>query len=431
MNPIAMQLNKTLEGTAAFDLFSKLGKRFFFPKGIVAQTAEASKHAHRITATVGEARNAKKAMYLESIRRYMPDLDPDDIFPYVGTAGIPELRELWKKEMIRKNPDLAGKATSLPIVVPGITSGIVMLADLFIDEGDTVIVPDMAWDNYKLIFETKNEGKIYSPRFFDDKGAFNSAALGEAITGNASNDKCVVLLNFPNNPTGYSPTNEDVEGIANAILGAANKGIRLVVLIDDSYFGLFFEKNIFPQSVFARLSHVHENVLAIKLDGATKEDFSWGLRVGFVTYGSKNLTPEQYAALEQKTMGIIRATISNSPRLSQTLVTRSMKSPSYEAEKKANFAILEKKYEKVKEIIRKSKQDIIQALPFNSGYFMCFKTEKLGAEKLRQYLLFEKGIGTIAIDDKYLRIAFSSVEMQDMEPLFSEIFQAAEKLANG
>jgi aspartate/methionine/tyrosine aminotransferase len=429
MNPIAMQLNKTLEGTVVLDLFSELGKRFFFPKGIVAQTAEASKHAHRITATVGEARNSKKAMYLDSIRHFMPELDPDDIFPYVGTAGLPELRELWKNEMIAKNPDLAGKLTSMPMVVPGITSGIVMLADLFIDKGDTVIVPDMAWDNYKLIFETKNEGKIVSPRFFDDKGAFNSKEFGEAIEANASNGKCVVLLNFPNNPTGYSPTNEDADGIANAILEVAKKGIKLVVLTDDSYFGLFFEKNIYPQSVFARLCDIHPNVLAIKLDGATKEDFSWGLRVGFITFGSKSLTKEHYAAIEQKTMGMIRATISNSARLSQTLVVRAMKSATYESEKKTNFAILKKKYDKVKEIIRKGKRDIISALPFNSGYFMCFDTGKLSAEKLRQYLLFEKGIGTISIDDRYLRIAFSSVEMEDMEPLFDEIFQAAEKLS--
>jgi aspartate/methionine/tyrosine aminotransferase len=430
MNQIASQLNKTLEGTVALDLFSALGTRFYFPKGIVAQSAEATKHAHRFTATVGEARNNKKAMYLESIRKHVPDLDPDDIFPYVGTAGIPELRDLWKKEMLEKNPDLGSKLLSNPIVVPGITSGIVMLADLFINPGDTVIVPDMAWDNYKLIFETKNEATIVSPAFFNQQGKLNTTGLKDAILTKSRENKCILILNFPNNPTGYSPTSEDVEGIKSALLECASKGIKLLVLIDDSYFGLFFEKNIFPQSVFSQISHLHPNILSIKLDGATKEDFSWGLRVGFVTYGSHSFTQEHYAAIEQKTMGIIRATISNSPRLSQTLVALAMKSPTYKAEKEANFKILTQKYAKVKEIIAKSKSTAITALPFNSGYFMCFKMEKISAEKLRQYLLFEKGIGTISIDDEYLRIAFSSVETADMEPLFAEIFAAADKLAN-
>ena len=56
MNQLAEELNKVLEGTTAYYLLSDLGKRFFFPKGIVSQTAEASDHAHRFTVTVGMAK---------------------------------------------------------------------------------------------------------------------------------------------------------------------------------------------------------------------------------------------------------------------------------------------------------------------------------------------------------------------------------------
>lgn len=43
MNSIAQELNSVLESTIASDLLSDFGKRFYFPKGIVAQSAEAKK----------------------------------------------------------------------------------------------------------------------------------------------------------------------------------------------------------------------------------------------------------------------------------------------------------------------------------------------------------------------------------------------------
>jgi len=34
------------------------------------------------------------------------------------------------------------------MVVPGLTAGISFLADLFVDEGDPVVMPELFWDNY-------------------------------------------------------------------------------------------------------------------------------------------------------------------------------------------------------------------------------------------------------------------------------------------
>ena len=39
------------------------------------------------------------------------------------------------------------------------------------------------------------------------------------------------------------------------------------------------------ESLFGLLANLHPNLLAVKLDGATKELFVWGLRCGFVTFG--------------------------------------------------------------------------------------------------------------------------------------------------
>ena len=56
-------------------------------------------------------------------------------------------------------------------------------------------------------------------------------------------------------------------------------------LVDDAYYGLFYE-DVYTQSLFTALTNLQlKNLLPIRLDGATKEFFAWGLRVGFITFG--------------------------------------------------------------------------------------------------------------------------------------------------
>ncbi len=430
MHQIAKTFNEILSGTIAMDLFSDLGRRFYFPKGIVSQEAEASIKAKRLKATVGMATKGSSPLYLDSIYREFSGMTPAQVFPYVATAGDPELRKVWKEEMERKNPDLRGKNTSNPLVCSGLTHGISLTADLFLEKGDTILIPDMFWGNYRLIFEERREANVQTfPFYTSAMDGMNIEAMDRAIT-DLPGEKVVLIINFPNNPSGYSPTRKEAEEIVRVLTAHAEKGRKLLVITDDAYFGLFFEKDTYPQSLFAPLADAHENILAVKVDGATKEEFVWGFRVGFITYGSKNLAAQHYDVLEKKTMGALRSSISNSSRPAQTLLLKGLKSDTYQQEKQAAFDLLKERYNKVKEILETYKDDDnLVPLPFNSGYFMAFAC-KGDAEQLRVYLLDTYQVGTIAIQSDYLRIAFSSVDIDRLEELYSLVYQAAGELWN-
>lgn len=43
INPLAQELNDALKGTTPGELLSDVGTRLYFPKGIIAQSAEAKK----------------------------------------------------------------------------------------------------------------------------------------------------------------------------------------------------------------------------------------------------------------------------------------------------------------------------------------------------------------------------------------------------
>jgi aspartate/methionine/tyrosine aminotransferase len=432
MNELARGLNRTLEGTVAERLLSSFGERCYFPKGIVAQSAEAKEHAHRLNATIGMATEEGNPMCLPSIRDLVPALAPDEIFSYASTAGNLELRDLWKREMIEKNPRLEGRSSSMPVVVAGLTHGISLLGDLFAEPGDVVVVPDMFWGNYRLVFEGRNQARVETFPFFADGGGFNLRGLRDALAQAAQaapsgGGKVILVLNFPNNPTGYSPSRAEAGKICDLLEERARAGSGVLVILDDAYFGLFYEPDTHPYSLFADAVDLHENILAVKVDGPTKENLVWGFRVGFLTFGSRGLSDEHYGALTQKLMGAIRSSVSNCSQIAQSLLVRSMKSPGYAEEKRRAFEALKERYLRSREVLQRLAPPL-SPLPFNSGYFLTLLLERGGAEELRKTLLHERGIGTISIQDRYLRVAYSSVEVDRLEELYSTIAEVASGL---
>jgi aspartate/methionine/tyrosine aminotransferase len=429
MNPLAQELNEMLASgnPRVLEMLSELGKNLFFPKGILTQSAEAKDKAHRFNATIGIATENGGPMYLQCIHDKLQQFDPKDIFSYAPPAGKPELRAMWREKMLAENPSMQDKHFSNPIVTNALTHGLSIVADMFIDYGDQMVMPDMMWGNYNLTFTTRCGAVVKKFPTFTVDGGFNVPAFKSALQ-NAADEKgkAIVLLNFPNNPSGYTPTPIEGAGIVAAINEVAESGCNIVVVTDDAYFGLFYEDSM-TESLYGQLANLHPRVLAIKLDGATKEEYAWGLRVGFITFadGNKGENAQVLNALEKKTMGIIRATISNCPNPSQTFILDGLRSPQFPAQKAEKFKVMKGRALKVKEVLADSK--FAQAwtyYPFNSGYFMCLKIKGVSAEELRVHLLDKYGVGAISIGKTDLRVAFSCIAEEDIQELFDLIYQA-------
>jgi len=447
-NPIAQSLNEKLEEAApeVLAMLSEYGRRLYFPKGIISQTAEAKQKAHRFNATIGIATEDGDPMSLPSISSHFGDISVADAVSYAPPAGRPLLRELWREKLLVENPSLAGKTFGLPIVTSAITHGLSLAGELFLDPGDVMLLPDKLWGNYRLTYEVHHGARIETFPFYRDSGGHRgsggrsegrgmdteafAARLGILAQGR---EKLVVLLNFPNNPTGYMPTPEEGDALVNALERQAERGTKLVVIFDDAYFGLFYhlDGESMTESLFAKLTGRHPNLLAVKLDGATKELFAWGLRCGFITFGPGRPETAQVVceALDAKTRGAIRGGVSNVPQLSQTLVERALGSADLAAEREAKCETLRLRAERVFEVANQPKfAESFSVYPFNSGYFMLVKVEGVDAEKLRIHLLDEHGVGLIATSATDIRVAFSCLEAGDVEPLFEALHQAIQQL---
>jgi len=436
MNPIAEELNTILKKANhhVYDMLSEVGKNLFFPKGILSQSAEAKEKAFRFNATIGMATEKGGTMYLPSIMKMIDGLAAADAVTYAPSFGIMPLRRLWKESLFEKNPSLRGQEISMPIVTNAITHGLSLVSDMWVDPGDVIVLPDKFWGNYNMIFSVRRGAVLAHHPLFDDAGKFHVNAFEECIHAQAKNrNKIIVILNFPNNPTGYTVTPEEAEGICSVLIRQAEKGTNVLALMDDAYFGLFFEEDALKESLFAHLIGRNPRLLAIKLDGATKENYVWGFRVGFVTYGAffEGDSTSAYEALEKKTAGAVRGSISNVSHLSQNLVLNSMQSETYREEKKEKYEILKERAFEIKRILKDSKyRQAWEAYPFNSGYFMCLRLKTAEAEALRLHLLDRYGVGLIALGKTDLRVAFSCIDKENLQELFDIILQGVEDLTS-
>ncbi|MBN2525446.1 MAG: aminotransferase class I/II-fold pyridoxal phosphate-dependent enzyme [Deltaproteobacteria bacterium] len=423
IHPLAQTLNETLNAgnSIAYSLLSRKGKGIYFPsKGILGQSAEAK--GKDINATIGTALEDDGSPLTLGILEEMISTDKS-AFLYAPSYGDPTLRTRWKEMLAQKNPNLAGKLYSTPVVTGALTHGLSVAGYLFADEDDQIIIPDLYWDNYDLLFEQGYGAHFKTFNTFIN-GGFDVPAL-EAALMDGPVGKRIVLLNFPNNPTGYTPSKAEVTAIVQVLVESAEAGNRILAILDDAYFGLVYEDGIATESIFAPLADAHENILALKLDGPTKEDYVWGFRVGFLTFGFKGATEAQLKALESKAAGTVRGTLSNVPNISQALLLAAYSSDVYEAQKQSKYNTLKKRYDKIVEILAAHPEyaDSFCAMPFNSGYFMCVKLNGVDAETVRNTLLEKYSTGVIVLSG-LVRLAFSSVPLDKLEQLFSNLHNA-------
>lgn len=426
MPPLAKALNDDIASAdnSAFEVLSKKGRQIYFPsKGILGQSAEAKKTA--INATIGTAfEEDGSPLCLECIEELI-NL-PSQSLLYTPSFGLPELRERWKEMIYAKNPSLGKKEISQPVVTSALTHALSVSAYLFADEGDKIILSDLNWDNYELIFEQGFGAELETYKTFENN-QYNIEGLKEKLL--EPGNKKILLLNFPNNPGGYTLTEKEALELRKALLNVADAGKHIVVILDDAYFGLVYEEGVFKESLFSHLADLHRNILAVKLDAPTKEDYVWGLRTGFMTFGIKNSTAAQYKALEAKAAGAVRGSISNCSSIGQHMLLKAFSNPSYASQKESKYGTLKRRYLKIREILtaHPEYQESFLPVPFNSGYFMCVKPLGVEAEAVRKDLLESYGTGVIVLSG-LIRIAFSAVPYDKLELLFSNIDSSIRKI---
>lgn len=405
------RLNQLLmrDAPAAWRCLSPLGKAMAFPKGIVHQAAEAKGAA--LNATIGQITDGKGApMALPSLSALVPDLDPATTFLYSPVDGPPAIRRKW----LARQRALAGdpsRPTALPVATHGIAHGLSLVAALFADPDTDVVVPTPAWDNYELVFGLHAHARIVRFPLLVD-GVFNVEGLADALR--RTRKKSVVVLNFPNNPTGYQPTTDEVEQLTEVLLAHEKPS---VVLTDDAYQGWVYVDGRHKRSLFWDL---HERadldrLFPIKVDGATKELVFFSSRLGFVTHGGAKDAEE---ALASKMKGLLRGTTGCPSGPALALLDRALDNPSLDSEFAFAKGVLAERHATLKAGLATLPPDW-RPQPFHGAFFAFVQLPpEMDAETFRVRLLRDASVGVVAFPDaNAIRLAFCSLDVEGIHRL--------------
>jgi aspartate/methionine/tyrosine aminotransferase len=419
IHPEAQERNERLKAVSPqiLNALSPLGQRSFSPKGIPFQAGQAKNC--QINATIGQITDGKgNPIPLAPIAEKLSGLNPADAFLYSPVQGREAARKAWHAKLVKEDARMA--EVGLGAVTIGICHALTMGAELFFTPGETMIIPDLHWDNYQQVFEIRMAGRFDTFPFYNDQGGFNVEGLRRTLA--QTGHKAHLLLNFPSNPNGYSPTPAEMKAIADVIVEASEQR-TLIVWCDDAYHGLVFEQECESKSLFFELIGRSPNLIPLKCDGITKELSFFGGRTAFLHFG---VAKEAAEILVDKCMGLVRSGIGSPVGISQHLTEIELADPRHEAEFERLRMIMERRYRTLKAALdRPTRHWTI--FPFNAGCFCLLKLrEGLNAGDVRQKLIKDESVGVVSQGDRYIRIAFCSLDEASIAPLVEALERVCE-----
>jgi aspartate/methionine/tyrosine aminotransferase len=417
-----------LEAPALFRALSPLGRRAFYPQDIPYQARQARDAEYN--GTIGIFTDGHGgAVPLPSMEAMvnMTEEERNRAFLYSPVPGFAELRERWRD--FQQEGHGEHLVTTLPLVTAGLAHGLSLAADLFGGEGRRLAIATPFWGNYRQVFGLRTGAEVCGAPAFRDC-TWDPRVYAAILADLPPGEPALVLINFPSNPGGYSPTVEERRALRASLVRIAEER-PLVVLCDDAYHGFVFEKSIPRTSFFWDLVGAHEQLIPLKIDGATKEFSFFGGRVGFITFGL-DLSEEAAAALEGKLMSLVRSTIGSTVALSQVILLQALRSGKAREEIGAIFREAEARYHIVKPALAALDSSLLRPLPFNAGFFALMEIpEELGikADEVRQHLLKHYSTGVVSIGERYIRLATCSVAQEDLLELVARLERGIRELA--
>lgn len=205
---------------------------------------------------------------------------------YTANAGLLELRQAIAKYLERKY-DLKYDPKDEIIVTVGGSEAIDLCIRAVVDPGDEVLVVEPSFVCYKPIVDLMHG----VPVVIETKPEDNFKLTAEALRAKITDKTKLLILPFPNNPTGAIMTRPELEAVADVL-----RGTNILVLTDEIYSELSYHgKHV----SIAEIDGMQERTIYV--NGFSKAFAMTGWRLGYLA-GPKPLVSQmlkihQYAIM--------------------------------------------------------------------------------------------------------------------------------------
>lgn len=206
---------------------------------------------------------------------------------YTANAGILELRQEISR-YVNRHYGLTYAPEDEILVTVGVSEALAMALLAYTEPGDEVIIPDPAYVAYPASVELAGGKPVFVPTYPEDDFKLTAAALERVVTPKTK----MLVIGYPNNPTGTVMTKEELLPIA-----AFAKKHNLIVMTDEIYCELMYGDAQFTS--FAKLPDMRERT--ILFNGFSKAWAMTGMRLGYICAPREGLAPilklHQYAIM--------------------------------------------------------------------------------------------------------------------------------------
>ena len=185
---------------------------------------------------------------------------------YTSNAGLKELKEEIAK-FLQRRYDLTYDPNKEMIVTVGGSEGIDICMRAMLDPGDEVLIPQPSYVSYEPCAILANGTPVIIELKAENEFRLTAEELEAAITPKTK----LLVLPFPNNPTGAIMERKDLEAIAEVILKH-----DLYVLSDEIYSELTYTEN---HVSICNLPGMQERTILI--NGFSKSHSMTGWRLGY------------------------------------------------------------------------------------------------------------------------------------------------------
>ncbi len=185
---------------------------------------------------------------------------------YTSNAGLMELREEISKYLKRRY-QLDYNAKTEMLVTVGGSEAIDIALRAMVDAGDEVLIPQPSYVSYEPCAVLAGAKPVIIELKHENQFRLTAQELEEAITDKTK----ILILPFPNNPTGAIMERDDLEAIAEVI-----QKHDLFVISDEIYSELCYTEN---HVSIANISGMWERTILI--NGFSKSHAMTGWRLGY------------------------------------------------------------------------------------------------------------------------------------------------------
>ena len=411
-----------LTSIAAKHAKGKAAQDKIFAANAAAVAAAAKYGKENVTnATIGAILDEdEKLVCLPTVEKVFRSLETNELIAYAPISGLPEYLECVLTAAFgssRPEGNLAAVATA------GGTGAIHHAIWNYMDEGETALCSDWYWGAYKVL--CNDMGRNFTTyKMLDENNKFNLPALKEKVTELLSKqDNLLYILNTPaHNPTGYSLSESDMDGVLDILKEAAVDGKNIIFFLDVAYIDYAGEKEE-VRKIFKKLSGLPANILAIIGYSMSKGFTMYGQRTGaMIGVSSSKEVIEEFAAINQYTS---RATWSNINRPAMRTLAAIYSDPELlkatEAERDYYYKMIKARADLFTE---EAKACGLPMLPYVAGFFLSIPAKDPDAicNKLHEDNIFAVPLAA------GVRIAVCAVPLKKIKGMAAKVYAAMKEV---